>query len=54
MTQKVGAMGGCHETEKYNRKNEKLFLRCNEMMKEYEAASDEYVEKKEKKNKWKP
>lgn len=46
MTQKLGAMGGWHETEKYNRKNEKLFLSCNEMMKEYEAASDEYVGKK--------
>ena len=39
------------DSQKYNRKNEKLFLRCNEMMKEYEAASDEYVEKKENKQK---
>jgi hypothetical protein len=40
----------CHGKmrQKYNRKNEKLFLRCNEMMKEYEAASDEYVGKKRK------
>ena len=37
MTQKVGAMGE-QETRNTIVKNEKLFLRCNEMMKEYKAA----------------